>query len=140
MEDAALFDRCARTLTDYDIGVLVGHLFTGKYRYIGNETWEWRDANAWQPDPRGKRFVNDVKYTIHGLACQRAYHWQQIANAQLDADAQPDADTQPNALATAEAHVERLLKFGKHIMKKNMARNAVDEARAFLDGDGYRDG
>jgi len=120
---APLFDRCARTLTDYDIGMLLGHLFNGKYRYIGNNDWEWHSMHSWLPDPRGKRFVNDVKYTIQGLACQRAYHWQLIANNAKD-----------TVLATAETHIEHLMRFGKYIMKKNAAQNAVDEARAFLEG------
>lgn len=131
-----LLEHCARTLTDFDIASLIAHLYNGKYRYVGGETWErWNDhSREWIADPQGVGFMKEASHRLYSLALERALFWQEIANAESEA-----ADNEGNNVSADDEaeyvnmRAERLLKFSVHVQKPPVMRGLVDETRAFLD-------
>lgn len=138
-----LLEFAARTLTDFDIATLVSHLFSGKYRYGGSETWERWDvkARAWVADPNGVAFMKEATMRVYGLALDRAVHWQTIANEYLEGAEMPDdvvcahfgqcGILNPGEMADARAN--RMLHFSNYVLKSPTPRNVIDECRAFMD-------
>jgi hypothetical protein len=137
-----LLEHAAYERTDFDIATLIFHLFSGKYRYCGSDTWERYDgpSKTWRADPQGAKFADEAIQRVYGLALDRANYWQAIAidylenadNDELHADFGQCGLS--NSGDKAEAKANRLLSFSNYIQKPATSRSIIDECRAFFEG------
>ena len=124
MDVATLVDYCIGSKgAAFDIAQVVYQILKNKYRYIGDNTWEYYDpdANAWIIDDERSRICTSIRIDVCQAFMDRALHWQY-------ASACTDISTKIDCQLRAQKIMEICLK----LKKDKFVKDVLKEARGFL--------
>lgn len=127
MTTEKLVDICLNTKGAASDVATVGHrILKNRYRYIGDNTWEYIDADgAWTVDNNRSRIEMAVKVDVCQAFMERALFWQ---DESLGTNIPERIDCQLRS--------QRLLQICLKLGKDKFVRDVIKELRAFLTHEG----
>lgn len=67
--------------THYDISLVVNEILKNDFRYIGDNIWEYKNAeNTWIIDEKNKRLKMEIKTNVINYFLERAKYWSDKSN------------------------------------------------------------
>ena len=81
-----LIDNITIDISDYNIAILISSILKNKYKYIGNNKWEYYDnkQESWINDIKNKKFISDINTNITNLVLNRIYYYEKLKKININ--------------------------------------------------------
>ena len=81
-----LIDSIIIDLSDYNIAIVISSILKDKYKYIGNNKWEYYDnkQESWINDIKNKKFISDINTNITNLVLNRIYYYEKLKKININ--------------------------------------------------------
>lgn len=123
-----LIDNIISDISDYNIAILISSVFKNKYKYIGNNKWEYYNysENIWQNDNKNKKLIYDINTNITNLILNRINDYNELKNLNInDTDKYNNYDIINN----------KLLLIINKLHNKKYLNSIIKEVKSFLNND-----
>lgn len=77
--DAAIDSCCASRGAHYDVALVAAIVLAGRFRYVGDQRWEWWDdtVRMWRPDDQRNRLEQTIRMELCQCFVERALFWNE---------------------------------------------------------------
>jgi len=122
MDTPQLIDFCLNSKgSPFDVAQVASRILTGKFRYKGDNTWEYFDGSWIPDDTKPQKIETAVKVDVCQAFMERALHWQEQS---MGVDISIKIDSQLRSY--------KLLELCLKLNKDRFIKDVIKELRAFL--------
>jgi hypothetical protein len=123
-----LIDNITCDISDYNIAILISSIFKNKYKYIGNNKWNYYNYSEkiWLIDTKNKKLIHDINTNITNLILNRINYYNELKNLNIH-----DIDKYNNY----EIINNKLLIIINKLHNKKYLNSIIKEAKSFLNND-----
>jgi|TARA_B110000093_G_scaffold35434_1_gene36920 hypothetical protein len=123
-----LIDNITCDISDYNIAILISSIFKNKYKYIGNNKWNYYNYSEkiWLIDTKNKKLIHDINTNITNLILNRINYYNELKNINID-----DIDKYNNY----DIINNKLLLIINKLHTKKYLNSIIKEAKSFLNND-----
>jgi hypothetical protein len=82
----SLINNCATYENHMEIALVVYTLLKDKYRYIGENKWEYNDNNVWKKDINTSNLRNDINTIVCNKFISKSIEWINKYNIETNSD------------------------------------------------------
>jgi len=81
-----LIDSLIIDISDYNVASVISSILKNKYKYIGNNKWEYYDnkQESWINDIKNKKFISDININITNLVLNRIYYYEKLKKININ--------------------------------------------------------
>tara|TARA_B110000483_G_scaffold240513_1_gene321297 strand:+ start:782 stop:1186 length:405 start_codon:yes stop_codon:yes gene_type:complete len=81
-----LIDSLIIDISDYNVASVISSILKNKYKYIGNNKWEYYDnkQESWINDIKNKKFISDINTNITNLVLNRIYYYEKLKKININ--------------------------------------------------------
>lgn len=129
-EITKLIDNITIDISDYNIAILISALLKNKYKYIGNNKWQYynSETNIWLNDTKNKRLIEYINTNITNVILNRINYYNELKNNNIE-----NIDNFNNY----DIINNKLLNIINKMHNKKYLNSIIKEAKSFLHNDIY---